>query len=365
MFDKINDCCNFAIGALDGLYGWISEAIALAVVVFVVNFALRWVIKRLHLHFEKQKKYWVDSFFQAIYQPLSYFIWFFAGIQAIDIIASRLFKPMPVETRHCIVGVGAVLAFGWFLLGWKHNVVQHLKTKSKNREITIDQGKIGAIDKMCTVAVIFLIILMLLEATDRSMNTIIAFGGVGGLALAFASQEVISNFFGGFMIYLTQPFTIGDWISIPDHTIEGVVEDIGWYMTRVRSLDKRPIYIPNSIFTKLIVITPSRMSHRPFKETISLRNEDLPRLKKIIEEIRDMLEQHFDIDRGQSIIVRFGAFGSYSMDIHINAYITVTDKPGYMKAREDLLFKVAHIIEKNGAQFANPTQNIEFLNRPV
>lgn len=365
MFEKINDCCTFAIGALDGTYGWISEAIALAVIVFIVNFVLRWVIKRLHLHFEKQKKYWVDSFFQAIYQPLSYFIWFFAGVQALDIIVSRLLKPMPIETRHCIVGVGAVLAFGWFLLRWKHNVVQHLKTKSKNREITIEQGKIGAIDKMCTVAVIFLIILMLLEATDRSMNTIIAFGGVGGLALAFASQEVISNFFGGFMIYLTQPFTIGDWISIPDHTIEGVVEDIGWYMTRVRSLDKRPIYIPNSIFTKLIVITPSRMSHRPFKETISLRNEDLPKLKKIIEEIRDMLEQHFDIDRGQSIIVRFGAFGAYSMDIHISAYITVTDKPGYMKAREDLLFKVANIILKNDAQFANPTQNIELLNRSV
>lgn len=358
LLDALNDCCTFAVEALDGVYGWISEAIALIIIVFIFNFLTKRILKRLHLHFEKQKKFWKDSFVQAIYKPLSYFVYFFAIVQTLDLISSRILSSFPIENRHTILAFGAILSFGWFLLKWKQNVIQHLLTKSKNREITIDPGKVGAIDKIWTVAIIFFIILILLETTDRSMNTIIAFGGVGGLALAFASQEIIANFFGGFMIYLTQPFTVGDWIVIPGHSIEGIVEEIGWYMTRVRSMDKRPIYIPNSIFSKLIVITPSRMSHRQFKEIIGLRNKDLPKIKTIVQDIKEMLQQHFDIDRSQSIVVCLTAFGPYSLDISVSAYIPVIDNEGYVKAKEDILLKIAAIIEKNEAQFATPTQNI-------
>lgn len=358
-FNQLDDCCLLAIDILDGLYGWLSEAIGIVIVVFLVNFLAKWILNRLHLLFEKKNKHWADSFIQAIYRPLSSFVWFFAAVQTLDLISARIYTSIPTELRHDILAVAGVLAFGWFLIRWKHNVVRQMLIKSKNREITLDQGKIGAIDKLCTVVIIFFVMLMLLEATDRSMNTIIAFGGVGGLALAFASQEVIANFFGGFMIYLTQPFTVGDWISIPDHSIEGVVEEIGWYMTRVRSLDKRPIYIPNSIFSRLIVITPSRMSHRVFKETINLRNQDLPKVKKISQEIKEMLQQHLEIDRSQSIIVRLTNFGVYSVDILISACTTVIDNEGFLKVKEDLLFKIAEIIEKNGAEFATPTQNID------
>lgn len=360
-FDRIDDCCILAIDILDGLYGWLSEAIGIVIVVFLVNFLAKWILNQLHLFFERKNKYWTDSFIQAIYRPLSYFAYFFAAVQSLDLISARVYLPVPIELRHDLFAVAGVLAFGWFLMSWKHNVVKQMILKSKRREIVFDQGKISAIDKLCTVIILFFIMLLLLEATDRGMNTIIAFGGIGGLALAFASQEVIANFFGGFMIYLTQPFTVGDWISIPDHSIEGVVEDIGWYMTRVRSLDKRPIYIPNSIFTRLIVITPSRMSHRVFKETINLRNQDLPKIKKIAQEIKEMLQQHFEIDRSQSVIARLACFGTYSADICISACTTVIDNEGFLKVKEDLLFKIAEIIEKNDAAFATPSQNIDIL----
>lgn len=354
--DKVNDCCNFAIAALDGVYGWAAEAVAIVIFVLIFNFLAKWILKRLHRRFEKQKNPWKDSFVQSLFRPLSYFVWFFAIIQTIDLIATRLDMDFSDTLRHSIVGVGAILIFAWFLLRWKKMVVRNLITKSKNREITIDQGKIGAIDKVLTVGIAFLTILILLEATDRSVNTLIAFGGVGGLALAFASQEIIANFFGGFMIYLTQPFTIGDWIQIPDHSIEGIVEEIGWYMTRVRSLDKKPIYIPNSIFSKLIVITPSRMSHRQFKETIGVRSEDLPKTRQITSDIKEMLQQHLEIDRSQPIIVRLAAFGQYSMDLYVSAFILAIDTDGYMKVKEDVLYKIAAILTKHGAELATPIQ---------
>src|SRR5262249_16097448 len=172
--------------------------------------------------------------------------------------------------------IGAILSLSWFCLKWKTNVIKDLSTKSKDLTIVMEQNKIDVIDKVATIAILFSTILVLLEATGRSMNTLIAFGGVGGLALAFASQEVIANFFGRIMVYATDPFAKGDSIQIPNHSIEGIVEEIGWYMTRIRSLDKRPIYVPSSTFSKVVVITPSRMTHRRIKETIGLRYSDMP-----------------------------------------------------------------------------------------
>lgn len=358
LVDEVEDCCDVAVGVLDGVYGWVSEAIALVAIVLIFNFFAKWLLRRLHQRYESQKKLYKDSFVKALYEPLSYYVWFFAVIHAIDLVAMHVFADIPQIYIHMASGVGGVLALAWFLLRWKKHLVLLMITKSKNRQIAIEQGKIDAVDKVLTVVIAFFTVFMLMEITDRNVNTLIAFGGIGGLALAFASQEIIANFFSGFMIYLTHPFTIGDWIQLPDRNIEGIVEEIGWYMTRIRSMDKRPIYIPNSIFSKIVVITPSRMSHRQIKEVINLRYDDLSKLKAILEDIREMLQQHPDIDRNQSISATFTAFGAYSLDITFSAYSQVIDNLGYIGVKEDVLLKVASIVQKHGADFAFPTQNM-------
>jgi MscS family membrane protein len=222
----------------------------------------------------------------------------------------------------------------------------------------MDQSKIDVMDKLLTVSILFISVLLLLEVSDRSLNTLIALSSVGGLAIAFASQEVISNFFGGLMIYATHPFAKGDWIQIPDRQIEGFVEEIGWYMTRVRSMDKRPIYVPNSIFSKIVVITPSRMTHRQFKETVGLRYSDMPALRAIKEDIKEMLQHHPAVDRNLTVSVNFHAFGSYSLDILVQANITVLDSDSYAKIRDEFLFKIADIVSKHDAEMASPMSTL-------
>ncbi len=105
------------------------------------------------------------------------------------------------------------------------------------------------------------------------------------------------------MVYMTQPFTIGEWVNLPERKIEGHIEEIGWYLTRIRNFDKRPIYVPNSIFTQTIVITPSRMSHERFHHTIGLRYQDIKVVKSIIDNIKLMLMKHSAIDHHLSVDV--------------------------------------------------------------
>lgn len=355
----IEQCCSFVMDVIDGHQGFLSEVIAIALVVLFFNFFARWGLKKLGDRFLKNHKYWHESFVRALIIPLTSYAWFFAALLSIDLIGQNVFSTQVFNDLHLWLKLSAVFALIWFLMRWKKNVMKIMMRKSKNHEIAMETGKLDVINKVITVFLFFISFLMLLEATNSSLNTLIAFGGVGGLALAFASQEIIANFFSGAMIYLTQPFLVGDLINVPEKNIEGYVEEIGWYMTRIRTIDKRPVYIPNSIFSKIIVITPSRMSHRQFKETFNLRYEDMPKIASLIEAIKEMLKTHPDIDQRQKIMVYINNFATYSLDVLISAYTKTTSSEAYFELRQDLLLKIYKIIEKHDAKPAVPITYVQ------
>lgn len=359
IIDKIWSLFTFAIEAFDGVHGWKDELIAIALFVFVFNFVIKWGLRRLHLRFSQQQKIWHDSFVVALYKPLSYYIWFFAIIQGVDLISYRVFNHLWIENKHMCAVCGLVLTSAWFLMRWKGNVVRHMITRCKSHQIAMEQGRVDVIDKLTTVTICFVTGLLLLEITDRNMNTLITLGGVGGLAIAFSAQEVIASFFGGLMIYLTHPFGIGDWVNLPEKNIEGHVEEIGWYMTRIRTFEKRPIYIPNSNFGKMVVVNPSRMTHRRIRETIGLRYKDLTNLRDILSDLKAMLVRHPDVDNTQTTIVRLTGFGDYSLNVLISTYIKVIDNEGFNRAKEDVLFKIIDIVHKHDADFAIPTSSVQ------
>lgn len=363
--EKLEGFSSFAFGMLDGVYGWLNEAISLVIFVLIFNYFVKWVLRKLHQRLEKHKKIWSDSFVQALYTPLSYYVWFFAGVHALDLIGLRIFQSRLLVYEHMVLSVGLILSGSWFLFRWKRRIIHALIAKSKAHELTLDQGKLDVIDKVVTMVILFAALLLVMDVTDRNVNTIIAFGGVGGLAIAFASQEVIANFFGGLMIYLTHPFVIGDWINLPEHSIEGHVEEIGWYTTRIRSLEKRPIYIPNSMFSKVVVMTPSRMSHRQFKETIGLRYSDMPMLKEIIKDLKTMLNDSPNVDQSLNKLVYLTSFGTYSIDIFISAYFLTINAMEYAESKQDLLFKIYDIVTKYGAEMACPTTQISLEGLPI
>ena len=109
---------------------------------------------------------------------------------------------------------------------------------------------------------------------------------VGGIAVGFAARDLLANLFGGLTIYLDRPFSVGDWIRSPDRQIEGVVERIGWRSTVVRRFDKRPLYVPNSVFSTVVVENPSRMTNRRIYETIGLRYDDARVVGAITDAVR-------------------------------------------------------------------------------
>lgn len=343
---------------LEGNYGALMQALGIMGFVLIFNFFFKAVLLKLRNRYLKQQKIVKLSFVSALHKPLSYYVWFLATAAALDLVNDYLFKFKHFEI-HTLLSVGAVIAFSWFLLRWNSKLLHAMIEFSQTHQTKWTPAKLDLISKLGTIATFVITIFLLMDVTGRNMQTLIAFGGIGGVALAFASQQVISNFFGGLMIYLTHPFTIGEWVNIPDRKIEGHIEEIGWYMTRIRGFDKRPIYVPNSIFTQLIVITPSRMTHQQIKETIGLRYQDATLIKTITDNVRSMLYTLPYIDKQLAVNVYLVRFGSFSLDIEISAYISTSAGVKFEAAKQEVLLKIASLVEQQGAEIAPPKQLLE------
>lgn len=341
-------------------FEWQKKTILIILVAIIFNVVAKWLLSALHTHFEKKKQIWKDGFVQALYLPLSIFVWLVAAAYASNLLLSEYFPKFSLENISLILAIAAILSIAWFAFRWKQTIIKLSVLKSRQGELAFDHGKIDVVDKIVTLLIIFFTVLLILEVTGRSMTTLIAFGGIGGLALAFASQEIIANCFGGLMIYTTRLFSVGDWINLPQNHIEGHVEEIGWYMTRIRTFNKRPIYVPNSTFAKTFVETPSRMSHRQFKEILHLRYQDMNLVRTIIEKIKDLLNRHPQIDKEQSINVYLESFGAYSIHIVVSAYTkTALDNESFNAVKQDILLSVIDILDAHGAKIAYNTLKYE------
>ena len=336
---------------------WIIEVF---VVVMLTGF-LNWILKRSYHRIisklEQTKTFWDDVFFDALIKPLSVLIWITGIAFAADIVkehtGSFIFSAVSPLYR-----TGVLVVICWFLIRFITRAERNIILAKRTSGEEIDQTTVDAIAKLLRISVIIIGVLVVLQSLGYSISGVLAFGGVGGIAVGFAARDLLANFFGGLMIYMDRPFNVGEWIRSPDKEIEGTVEKIGWRLTTIRTFDKRPLYIPNSIFNNISVENPSRMSNRRIKETIGIRYDDLSKMEKIINDVRKMLKEHADIDTTKTLIVNFNEFAPSSLDFFIYTFTKTTDWIRYHEIKQDILLNIINIVESNGAECAFPTSTL-------
>ncbi|WP_213637256.1 mechanosensitive ion channel family protein, partial [Providencia rettgeri] len=206
---------------------------------------------------------------------------------------------------------------------------------------------------------IFVIMVLLFgEHFGMSLSGLMAFGGIGGIAIGMAGKDILSNFFSGLMLYFDRPFNIGDWVSSPDRNIEGTVVEIGWRITKIITFDHRPLYIPNSVFSSISVENPGRMTNRRIKTEIGLRYEDSDKIGAIVDDIRTMLQQDANIDTSQTLLVYFDAFADSSLNIMVYCFTKTTVWAEWLAAQQAVYLKIIEIVKRHDADFAFPSQTL-------
>ncbi len=182
---------------------------------------------------------------------------------------------------------------------------------------------------------------------------VIAGFGIGGLAVALAAQPTLMNILAGFTLYADRPVSVGDFCRFGDTM--GTVEAIGLRSTRLRTLDRTVISVPNSQFLDMQLENFARRDQIRFATTLQLRYETTPdQLRYVLTELRKLLIAH-PMVLPEPMRVRFSGFGDHSLDIEIFAYITASDMDTFAAAREDVLLRMMAVVEEGGAQFAFPS----------
>jgi MscS family membrane protein len=344
-------------------FGLLSEAWRVAIVVFALVFGtatVAYVVSHIIVALERKcastSNLWDDTALHAARKPVVAFVWL-QGVYWAAEVAHRYSSAEIFKVNDTVLQVGFIFIFVWALLRTIKEGESILVSPVKMKK-PMDYTTINAISKLSRAVVIITAVLISLQSLGFSISGVLAFGGVGGIAVAFAAKDLLANFFGGFIIHLDRPFKVGDWVRSPDRNIEGTVENIGWRLTTIRTFDKRPLYVPNATFTIIAVENPSRMTNRRISETIGIRYADVTQMQSIVADIRSMLEKHEDIDGKQTLIVNFLAFSHSSLDIMVYAFTKTTQWVRYHEVKQDVLLKISEVIVGYGGEIAFPTQTI-------
>ncbi len=343
------------------------EAIRL-LVVFVATIAAHFIARRALLHAEKvaSRTYniWDDSLIEAARRPLPVLIWLGGVSFALHLIHRQTGEQL-LDYLAPARNIGVVVCIAWFLFKLIRELGDNVVAARVRRGEEVDRTTVDGLSKISRIVVIVVAALGVMQTLGFSISGVLAFGGMGGIAVGFAAKDLLANFFGGLMIHLDRPFNVGETVRSPDKQIAGKVEHIGWRQTRIRSADMALIYVPNSLFTSIVVENPSRMSHRRIRETIGLRYDDLGKMCAIVEEMKTMLKSHPEIDNEQAVIVALNQFADSSLNIHLQALTKTTEAEQFHAVKQEILLKVADIVAAHGADFAYPTRTLLLNQKPA
>ena len=340
-----------------GLESWVVQVFVVVLATAILAFATRRFVARLHAAFSRTRSVWDESFVAALGPPLRALIWI-AGIAfAIDIIQNEAGAAI-FEAVDPIRDVGIIATVAWFAVRFIRTAETNFIADKQDKGEALDRATLDAIVKLLRLSVLITAFLVALQTLGFSISGVLAFGGIGGIAVGFAAKDLLANFFGGLMIYLDRPFAVGDWIRSPDREIEGTVERIGWRQTIIRGFDTRPLYIPNSAFANIAVENPSRMRNRRIYETVGIRYQDAGAMGAIVADAEAMLRAHGDIDAEHFLMVNFNAFAPSSLDFFIYCYTRTRLWAEYHRVKQDVLLRILEIVDRHGAEIAFPTSTV-------
>ncbi|NOQ14808.1 MAG: mechanosensitive ion channel [Methyloprofundus sp.] len=317
----------------------------------------------------------MELVFVSIHRPILYLLLFFGIDMALNALLYKTEFKVSIDNIIYIVYCGLYVYLLFRLINsvvTVHFDQADKKQKPYSRELVILLVK-------TLKGLVFLIALTLvLSHLGINITAILSTLGIGGLAFAMAAKDSLSNFFGGLNIMIDRIFKMGDWIKID--TVEGTVVEIGLRSTTVRTFDNALITMPNSLVSTASVLNWNRRSvGRRIKMHVGVTYEsNMGDIRQALEDIKQMLAEHPDIASPKenhmstraknkflsqedvhgvksTQLVFLDRYNDFSIDILIYCFAKTVDWAKWLEVKQDVLFKIADILEKNNLSFAYPT----------
>lgn len=245
----------------------------------------------------------------------------------------------------------SVDAFGMLLKDW-----------AAKTETTLDDQLAPFATKTLKVLSIVLGTLIVMQNFGINVMSILAGLGLGGLALALAAQDTAANLFGSITILFDNPFKIGDHIKIGDS--EGIVEEIGFRSTRIRTFYNSLVTIPNSTVAKEKIDNMGERPHRRIRQSLGIHYDTpVEKILQFCEGIRYIILQDDKVQR-ETVTVHFNNYNASTLDVLVSFHLTISDTAEELKRQEVIFCDILRLAKKMGVEFAYPTQTI-YLQKPL
>ena len=275
------------------------------------------------------------------------------------------FVGLPLLARHYYGQ--AILVFFLIGLTWLTvRIIEWSGERLRYRAISAGRAGVGSLmlllQRMVKVVVIFAGAVLVLNTVGFNLTTVLAGVGIGGIAVAFAAQKTLENLFGGVSVLGDEAIRVGDVCRFG--TTVGTIEDIGLRSTRVRTVERVELSIPNGSLATMNIENLSQRDKFLFNNTIGLRGDSTrDQLLFCLAEIRKLLYAHPKIE-ADGARIRLVGFGESSFDLEIFCYIKTTNAAEFIAIREDILLRIMGIVESSGTSFANPARTVYFTRDP-
>jgi MscS family membrane protein len=297
-----------------------------------------------------------DKLIDAVEKPIEFAL-LIAGLYAACVILRLPREPVDIRTfAFAVLRVLVIIDITWLLLRITDAFSDYLSTLAQKTESRLDDQLIPLLRKAAKIFIAILATVFIIQNLGYSVASLLAGLGIGGLAIALAAQETLSNFFGSITILTDRPFTVGDWIETEGQ--EGVVEEIGFRSTRLRTFAKSQISIPNSVLAKSAVNNWSRMPIRRVKMVVGVTYQSTAeQMDQAVEGIRKLLREHPEVYQ-QFFLVYFTDFSASSLDILVYYFSNTTVWAEYLAVRQDVNIRIMRLIESLGMEIAYPTRTL-------
>ncbi len=245
-------------------------------------------------------------------------------------------------------------ALGWFSMAAVDMAMRRLRQILESRHQAFSHSVLPLTSRVLKITILLLAIAAILNSWGYNSTTILAGLGVGGLAVALAAQKTIENLFGGVAVITDRPVAVGDFCRFGD--LVGNVEDVGLRSTRVRTLSRTVVTVPNSEFSAMTLENFSKRDKMWFHMTLNLRRDTLPdQVRGLLQEITRMLKEHGQVEVGP-LPVRFIGVGTYSLDLEVFAYVLTRNYDEFLQIQQDLILWILDALRSAGTALAVPTQ---------
>ncbi len=327
----------------------------------IATWVCMWIFSLIDKRLAKSKHIWSHALVRSISKPLLVMIWLMVVSMIIPIVLRYYVVSTQINAYFNYVrAVVFVITVAWAFMRYINSVESRYQREISAGKKKQDKTTLRAITQLFRIAIVIVTLLVLMQTVGIKINSLLAFGGIGTLAVGFAAKDTLANFIGGLMIYWDRPFSVGEWVRSPDRNIEGTVENIGWRLTRIRTFDKRPLYVPNAAFSTISIENPGRMTNRRIKTKIGLRYSDAPKIKAVIDDIENMLQNHPDIDTTMILMVKLIEFGPSALEFLVYTFTKTTKWVEFQTIQQDVFLKIIDIIAQHGAECAFPSRSIYF-----